>query len=97
MPEIALQAFQDSFDLYTDDDPQSLTDLVQRVFSCCGVNSYGDYINKGVQIPASCKPTDVTDATTLQGCSVVVPEKLDEKVIITGGVALGAGATMVSI
>jgi len=96
LPEIALQAFQDSFDLYTDDDPQSLVDLVQRIFSCCGVNSYADYINKGVQIP--CKFDNTTDVTELEGCSVTVPEKLNEKfVIITGGIALGAGAAMVSI
>ncbi|KAF6040477.1 CD9 [Bugula neritina] len=95
LPEIALQAFQDSFDLYTDDDPQSLVDLVQRIFSCCGVNSYADYINKGVQIPFSCKSDNTTDVTELEGCSVAVPEKLNEKfVIITGGIALGAGAAM---
>jgi len=84
--EYVEQAYQDSFDLYTDDNPQSLVDLVQQVFSCCGVNSYADYINKSVQIPL------------LEGCSVVVPEKINEKfVIITGGIALGAGAAMVSI
>jgi len=92
-----VQAFKDSFDLYTDDDPQSLVDIVQRVFSCCGVNSYADYTKKSMQIPFSCKPDGVTDVTTLQGCSFVVLEKLDEKAIITGGVAQGAGAAMVSI
>jgi len=50
-----------------------------------------------MQIPFSCKPDGVTDVTTLQGCRAGVLEKLDEKVLITGGVALGAGAAMVSI
>jgi len=96
--EYVEQAYQDSFDLYTDDNPQSLVDLVQQVFSCCGVNSYADYINKSVQIPFSCKSDNTTDVTELEGCSVVVPEKINEKfVIITGGIALGAGAAMVSI
>jgi len=98
LPEISQQAFIDSFDLYTDDDPQSLVDIVQRVFSCCGVNSYADYINKSVQIPFSCKSGNTTDVTELEGCKAVVLEKLNEKfVIVTGGIAIGAGAAMVSI
>jgi len=93
-----VQKFQDSFDQYTDNNPISLVDLTQRIFSCCGVNSYADYTNKSVQIPASCKSGNATDVTELEGCRAVVLEKLNEKLfIMTEGFAIGAGAVMVSV
>lgn len=68
----------------------SYVDLVQGVFKCCGADSSLDYRRQGP--PESCAIETYT-----RGCNKVVPDVLDNYSALAAGVALGAGALMVSV
>lgn len=84
-----MKEFGVAVDKYTDDNPISFVDLVQNAFSCCGNEGPQDYMDKEKSVPKSC-------SGALEGCKGKVPEQLEAHVIVAAGVALGAGAAMVS-
>ena len=72
---------------------KSYIDFVQEVFKCCGAdNGLTDYTMDGKNTPDSC-----VAESYLKGCNKVVPEVLDSYSALVAGVALGAGALMVSL
>ena len=92
MIEKALEAFKENVENYQGDAEADasteIVNLVQKFAGCCGYDGPADYAGK--DLPTSC-------GDNKEGCNSVAPTKLGEHVIVAAGVALGAGAVMVTI
>ena len=89
--DLPKEAIEKGVDNYDNAEATAFIDTIQSFFGCCGKTSSADYTLKLKPIPESCKMENY-----LKGCSKVVTDKLSEYVIVVAGVALGAGAIMVS-